>query len=362
MNELRSAASKASHTAGVLVFGNVLATLADIVVPLLVVRLLGKADVATLTALLLVYNTVALIASTGFPQAIMYHLPGRPLPERRAVAHKIAGAMFMLGLGAAALLVGVGVFGSAVLDAVSGLDSDEVVELGPLMIIALLPLGDLPGRILPNLLVAEDRPRSAAAYGVFRSLGLSLCTLLPIALGGSVWTVAQCLVGMGVAQGLWVLATLRSLYRTAPVAPSPVSLGTMLRFGLPLGLTDIVAMLNNSFDRFLIMLTFADVVFAEYQAGAWQIPIITRVPYMVGTAMALSWWRCSATATPATPSRCGVRPSRRSRCWWSPSRWCSSWPRRRSSRSCSPPSTRRRPPCCVGTRSSPWAGSLRSAA
>lgn len=98
--------------------------------------------------------------------------------------------------------------------------------------------------------------------------------------------MAQCLVGLGAAQGLWVIVTLRVLYRGVPRTASPIPLGEMIRFGLPLGLTDIVAILNNSFDRFLIMLTFADVIFAEYQAGAWQIPIITRVPYMVGTAMA----------------------------------------------------------------------------
>ncbi|MCB9718839.1 MAG: oligosaccharide flippase family protein [Myxococcales bacterium] len=281
-----AAAERASHAAGVLVLGNVLATLADIVVPLLIVRLLGKADVATLTALLLIYNTAALVVATGFPQAVMYHLPGRPRAERGAVARKIAGSMLVLGIAAGVLLVLLGLYGRSLLDAISPVDGDDVVDLSPLLLIALVPLGDLPGRILPNLLVAEDRPRSAAAYGVFRSLGLSLCTLLPLTLGGSVWTVAQCLVALGVAQGIWVLLSLRSLYGRAPRVPSPVSLGEMIRFGLPLGLTDVVAILNNSFDRFLIMLTFADVIFAEYQAGAWQIPIITRVPYVVGTAMA----------------------------------------------------------------------------
>jgi len=286
MSPTRSAAGQASHAAGVLVLGNVLATLADVVVPLVIVRLLGKSDVATLTALLLVYNTVALVLSTGFPQSIMYHLPGRPLAERAAVARTVVRAMLGLGVGAGVLLVALGLYGSALVDLVSPVDGERVVDLGPLVVIALLPLGDLPGRLMPNLLVAEDRPRGAAAYGVFRSLGLSLCTLLPLAMGGSVWTVAQCLVLLGLGQGIWVAVSLRSLYRGAPRIPSPVSLGEMLRFGVPLGLTDIVAILNNSFDRFLIMLTFADVIFAEYQAGAWQIPIVTRVPYMVGTAMA----------------------------------------------------------------------------
>lgn len=186
-----SAAKTASHAAGVLVLGNVLATLADIVVPLLIVRLLGKSDVATLTALLLVYNTVALVVATGFPQAVMYHLPGRPLAERAAVARKIAATLFWLGAGAGVLLLLIGLYGRELLAAISAVEGDSVVDLGPLVVLALLPLGDLPGRLLPNLLVAENRPRAAAAYGVFRSLGLSLCTLLPITLGGTAWTVAQ---------------------------------------------------------------------------------------------------------------------------------------------------------------------------
>jgi O-antigen/teichoic acid export membrane protein len=281
-----SAAKTASHAAGVLVLGNVLATLADIVVPLLIVRLLGKGDVAALTALLLVYNTVALVVATGFPQAVMYHLPGRSRPERAAVARTIAGTLLGLGAMAGVLLLLIGRFGSAAVAVISPVDAGSVVDLGPLMVIALLPLGDLPGRLLPNLLVAEGRPRAAAAYGVFRSLGLSLCTLLPITLGGTAWTVAWSLVLVGMAQGVWVLASLRSLYRGAERVPSPTPLREMVRFGLPLGLTDVVAVLNNGLDRFLVMLMFTDVVFAEYQAGAWQIPIITRVPYMVGTAMA----------------------------------------------------------------------------
>jgi O-antigen/teichoic acid export membrane protein len=216
-----SAANTASHAAGVLVLGNVLATLADIVVPLLVVRLLGKADVAALTALLLVYNTVALVVATGFPQAVMYHLPGRPLAERAAVARKIAATLFGLGAGAAVLLLLIGLYGSGFVAAISSIEDDRVVDLAPLMVLALLPLGDLPGRLLPNLLVAEERPRAAAAYGVFRSLGLSVCTLLPITLGGTAWTVAWCLVLVGMAQGVWVLASLRSLYGRRRACPLP---------------------------------------------------------------------------------------------------------------------------------------------
>jgi len=43
-------------------------------------------------------------------------------------------------------------------------------------------------------------------------------------------------------------------------------------------------MLNNAVDRYLILLTFSAATFAEYCAGAWQIPILTTIAYTVGTA------------------------------------------------------------------------------
>ena len=61
---------------------------------------------------------------------------------------------------------------------------------------------------------------------------------------------------------------------------------TLLHFGLPLGLTDIVSMLNNQLDRYLIVFFFPAAAMAEYQAGAWQIPIITTIPYTVGAVYA----------------------------------------------------------------------------
>jgi O-antigen/teichoic acid export membrane protein len=65
-----------------------------------------------------------------------------------------------------------------------------------------------------------------------------------------------------------------------------VSVRELFRFGIPLGATDIVSLLNNRLDRFLILLTFPDFMFAVYAAGAWQIPIVTTLPYLVGTALA----------------------------------------------------------------------------
>lgn len=275
---------RASQVAGVLVLGNVLATLAEIVIPLLVVRLLGKADVGGLMALLLVYNTLAPIVSLGVPQTLMYELPGRPRPERAAVARRVHGVMLALGAVAAAVLVALGLGGEPLLAAIS--PRGATVDLTPLVLLALFPLGDVPARMLTNLLVVEERPRAAAGYGIFRSLGMSVCTLVPLTLGAGAWAVAGALGGLALGQTVAALVLRRRLYAGVPRVPSPVSTRAILRFGLPLGMTTVVTVLNKFFDRFVVLVAFGGAMYAEYEAGAWQIPIVTTIPYVIGTAIA----------------------------------------------------------------------------
>lgn len=277
--------AKHARQAGILVLGTTLATLSGVVVPLLVVRLIGKADVAALMALLLVYETVTLIVTAGFPQTLMYHLPARSLAERRAVARRIASTLMLLGLGAGVLLAGVAGFGNY-LTGIFAHSSKQSVDLRPVLALAVMPLGDLPARMLPNLLVVENRARAASVVGVLRSIARTLATLVPLALGYGVWTVALCITVTGLLHGLLVVYFLGDVYRGAEPVECPISRRELFSFAIPLGTTDIVSMLNNGLDRYLILLAFPAAAFADYQAGAWQVPVISYVPYAVGIAFA----------------------------------------------------------------------------
>ena len=58
-----------SEQASVLVLGKILAALSEAIVPLVIVRLLGKADVGILSGLLLIYSTVALVVTASLSDA-----------------------------------------------------------------------------------------------------------------------------------------------------------------------------------------------------------------------------------------------------------------------------------------------------
>src|SRR5262245_50405815 len=80
-----------ARQASALVVGSTLATIAAALTPLLVVRLIGKADVARLLSVTLVYETLAMLLSTGFPYTLLYELSNREPPERAAIARRTFG-------------------------------------------------------------------------------------------------------------------------------------------------------------------------------------------------------------------------------------------------------------------------------
>lgn len=267
--------------AGALVFGTTLATVSSAILPLLLVRLLGKADLAELMALVLVYDTVALVATGGLPQTLLYYLPKEPLPERRAIAARIGWVLAGLGFVAALATLLIALTG----DALPGVFGDGGgLSLWPLVVLAPSLVTELPARLVPNLLVAEQRAREASIIGVVRTILTTVATLVPVAAGQSIVAVAAWYSVSRMLFGLTLPLALRLCYRGVPRVASPVSVRQVLRFSLPLGMTDVVSLLNSQFDRWLILLSFPAVVFADYQAGAWQVPILSTIAYSVGAA------------------------------------------------------------------------------
>lgn len=284
-----------AQQAGVLVWGRVAARLSKVIAPLLIVRLLGKVDFGVFATLMLVYETVAVFLTAGFPRSVLYFFANRELGERKAIALKLFASMAILAVVMAGVLSLVGAYGLSIVSAVAsvlpegmidvsapgGGDAGNALALLPLM--GLYALFDLPARLLPNILLAEQRARSSAGASLVQSLGVVVATFVPIGLGYGVEGIVVGLVAFGAIYAAGMAWLLRGIYRGAKAA-SPVRLRQLFEYSLPLGLTDVVSNLNASFDMWLIVISFSATEVAEYQAGAWQIPIITTIAYSTGAA------------------------------------------------------------------------------
>jgi O-antigen/teichoic acid export membrane protein len=280
-----------SAQAGVLFLGKVLATAVDLLAPILIVRMLGKIEVGILSALLLIYGTVATFATAGMPATLMYFLPGRSPEERGAIAQKVAQALLLLGTGCALVFLAVAGVMLLAPDLVLNFIADDPAQqslidpgqtAGYLALLALYPLTDLPVRMLPNLLVVQGRARAAAGVGIIKAVGAGLALLVPLALKADLWVVVISMTSFAYLYSTVLLFYLKKLFPEKGRADD-VTLAGLLKFGIPLGFTDIVSILNASVDRYLILLLFPAAIFAEYHTGGWQVPLITSIAYTVGT-------------------------------------------------------------------------------
>lgn len=276
-----------AQQAGVLLFGKIVSTLGEAVVPIIMIRLLSKAEVGVLSTVMMLYATLALVLTSAFPATLMYFLPAREAPERRALAVRMGWLMLALGGVLGIAMFGLGLVGLSMGGAQLAAEHSERSLFDPkalfyLLALAPYPLGDLPSRLLPNLLVVEGRARDAATIGVVKAVGSAVATLIPIALGLPLPIVIGVTSLFGLAYSALFPYYVHALYRGVPKVPAPVSSRELIRFTMPLGITDVVGRLNSELDRYLIAGTFPVTRVAEYRAAAWQVPLIKEIPYTVG--------------------------------------------------------------------------------
>lgn len=279
-----------AEQAGVLVWGKITASLSEILAPLIIVRLLGQGEVGAVAGLLLIYTTLATLLTAGFPRATLYFLADQTPGGRRGTVERLSVLMGILAVAMAGVLALIGWFGSDLLmrlgelisgDAGAREDDELANSLRYLPILGLFALFDLPPRILPNVLVAEQRARASAGFGVLRSLVGTLALIVPASMGLGVLEIVLFMTVSGAVPFLVFLRHLRKLYGEVE-REAGSSTRELVRYSLPLGATDVVSMLNANVDMWLIVALFPAEMVAVYRVGAFQIPLITTIAYSLG--------------------------------------------------------------------------------
>lgn len=257
--------------------GRTLATFIEAAMPLVIAAVLGKSEAGLLGKILLIYTTIELVLTSGLPVSLSYMLPGRPLDERAAITRKLTKLLY--GIGA---MAGAGFIGASVIAA----NIEPASSVAYLGFLALLPLGDVPSRVLPQLLIVEGAPVAATVSVTLRSFGRVVSLLVPVLLGVGLPGTLLTMSAFGLVMAAVCAVYVWQVHAAAQRVVSPVSTRELVRFSLPVGATDLVANLNGALDKVLIATLFTAAIYADYQFGAFQIPIVPSIVYAVGIAYA----------------------------------------------------------------------------
>ncbi|MBN1774179.1 MAG: oligosaccharide flippase family protein, partial [Deltaproteobacteria bacterium] len=266
------------HKAGLIFFGRLVQGIGQLVMGAILVHILDKESFAVLAFLLLLYATVSTLVVMAMPENVLFFLPRQTPAERKATAWQVFRILGVMGLIAGTIILGCQLFSDAVFA-----DVRRAAEYSPFM--AAYALFDVPALMLANLLIAEEHHRWASWVSILQTIGQVLAVLVPCLLGLPLWMPFAWLLGYGVIHFAALLAVLFVLYRRVPSTPSHVSLREHASFALPLGLSSIMGQVTRQFDKYVVLYVIGVMSFADYSVGAWELPLVTVLPYSIGAAI-----------------------------------------------------------------------------
>lgn len=244
-----------------LVYGRAIAFGLSLAIPIALTRLLPLSEYGTYRQLVLVYATLQSLLMFGMPQALQYYFPRLNPKERPQLVRQTWGLLMVVGV----VTLGVFMLGQLVL---RDLQPDH-----PL--VSYLPLlGLYTGLMLlvipfQNLLVVEDRTTAA----MWSMVGFSVIDVL--VLPAAAWidpTATGLLYGILATASIKVVVVMGFLSRYLQQDSGTGFMREQLAYGVPMGLTAMIYVINVNIDKYLVSIFFSTAIFAYYYVGSlWTI-------------------------------------------------------------------------------------------
>jgi O-antigen/teichoic acid export membrane protein len=271
-----------SRDAGLYAYGRIAANLIQLVAIAIIGRVYTPAAFEYVSAILLLCESAAALGSMGLADAVFYYI-GRT-PER--AAHIVRQTSFLL------LVVAVPVIGIVTLAG-----ARMRVPVGPaLPWLALTLLVELPTQPAVNQLLAVGQAGLASAlYLTFQAIR-PVVALVPWALGLPISAIPPIMAAFGVLRLTAHLVIVRKWF---PLPRGerwldPSVLRGIVLFAFPAGIAVLGGKLNPQIDKYVVQAMRGNLTFALYSAAAWELPLISMIPYAIGAVSQARYTRLYA--------------------------------------------------------------------
>lgn len=242
-------------------------------------RILPKeTEYAQLQYLLLLYGTAQIIGQFGLPDSIFYFFEKYPPEKRKSIARYISKILMWSALASAIGLLIAGWIGT--MDA-------EYQSVRPLlwMFMALIVL-ELPTIPVPNTLIALNKTKAAGWFNIFVGSTQFLALTIPLLMIDRLYWISVGLLIYGLLRLLvGAFIYYRNFKGKVSLSLPDGFLKELLYYSVPLSLAQLFWNLNKVVDKFVVKEILPAGTFAEYNNGAWEIPVIPTIAYSVAAVM-----------------------------------------------------------------------------
>tara|TARA_B100000686_G_C16747169_1_gene950180 strand:- start:177 stop:1628 length:1452 start_codon:yes stop_codon:yes gene_type:complete len=244
----------------ILIYGRAVSFLLSLLIPFFLTRLLLKEDYGSYQQLVMIYTIIQAILLFGMPQSLLYYYPRKDTSEHPLLIKQT----WTILLCSALIIMSLFWFASQVIDSHHLKEYLILLGIYTSLMIFVMPI--------QNLLILEGKTSTAMWSMIF-------FTVIDIAiLPTAAWLNPTTL---GIVHGIILAALLKLImvlfhiyftYFTKEISGTSY-LKEQLAYGIPVGLTATVYVINVNIDKYLVGLFFSSSIFAVYYLGSLWAPI-----------------------------------------------------------------------------------------
>ena len=246
--------------------GNGLTALVTLVSGMVLARVLSKTDLATYRQTLLAYDVALPLLSLGLASGLYYFLPTEKERPRGVL---VEGLLLMAGMGLVyAVFIALG--GNHLL--ARRFSNPAIIPT--LAFLVPLPILMLPAKLLPPVLVTQNRVQTLTVYNVLTALVLAAGVIGACVVWRSPSAMVLTRVGLSIGAGLLAIGLMLRAVPGGDWRPSGRHLKQMVIYSLPLAGAASLGAIHIQMDKLIVSSMCGPEDFAVYSNGAFQIPLI----------------------------------------------------------------------------------------
>ena len=248
----------------ILIYGRAFSFLISLIIPIILTRLLLKEDYGAYQQLVMLYTIIQAVLLLGMPRALLYYYPRIENNERSML---IKQTWVIIAFSSFFIILASWIFGELLLQISPNSHLQPFIFL--LGIYTGIMLLVMP---LQNLIILEGKESLAIKY----MIGFTILDVIILPLAA--WINPSTL---GIVHGIIVTAVLKVIlvlhYIYFKYLNKQYTGNTYYRkqlaYGIPVGLTTMIYVININIDKYMVGLFFSNSVFAVYYLGSLWAPM-----------------------------------------------------------------------------------------
>ena len=243
-----------------LIYGRAFSFLLSLLIPFFLTRILLKEDYGSYQQLVMIYTIVQAVLIFGMPQALLYYYPRKDTNEHPLLIKQT----WIILVCSALIIMSLFWLGSQIIDSHHLKEYLILLGIYTSLMIFVMPI--------QNLLILEGKTGTAMwSMVLFAVIDVAI---LPTAawLNPTTLGIIHGIVFTALLKFVMVLFHVYSTYFTKEISGTSYLKG-QLTYGIPVGLTAMVYVINVNIDKYLVGLFFSSSVFAVYYLGSLWAPI-----------------------------------------------------------------------------------------